>query len=135
KGGDARNVRGQVSAKNSGSHSLLRNYRNVEERVPGPVISMGLGVDDVDAPAAPLDLPFQPHRIARLVRRVDQNEAIRSRHEAVIGALEPGLHENVSRKLFHSLTSFSDRRPFSIDERLSHHEDHEGHEEFKYPNS
>jgi hypothetical protein len=91
----ARNVRGQISAQDARSHSLLRDYRNVEERVPGPVVTVGLGVDDVAESAAPLDLPIQPHGIAGLVRRIDQNDAVRSHHEAMIGAFESGLHEDI----------------------------------------
>jgi hypothetical protein len=38
--------------------------------------------------------------------RVDQNNAVRSDDEPVIGALQPDLHENVAGQLFH-------RSPFS----------------------
>ena len=91
-GGHARNMRGQISAEDARSHSFLRDHGNVEERVPGPVVAVGLGVDDVAEPATPLDLPFQPHGVAGLVRRVDQNDAVGSHHEAVIGTLEFGFY-------------------------------------------
>jgi hypothetical protein len=92
----------QISAEDSGSHSLLRDDGSVEERVAGPVIAMGLGVDDVPELSAPLDLAFQPHSVARLVRRIDQDDAVRRHNDAVISAFQLGLNKNISRELFHA---------------------------------
>ena len=61
------------------------------------MVAVGLGVDDVAEAATPLDLPFESHGVARLMRRVDQNEAVRSHHQAMIRALQSGLCEYVSR--------------------------------------
>ena len=77
-GGHALDMGGQISAEDSRSHSLLRDYGNVEERVPGPVVAVGFGVNDVAKRATPLDLSFQPHRVAGFVRRIDQHNAVRS---------------------------------------------------------
>src|SRR6185503_21231063 len=55
----------------------------------------------VAQPAMPADLAFEPHRVARLVRRVDQNDAVGCRDEAVIRSLEFGFDEYVGRQLLH----------------------------------
>jgi len=102
KGRDARNMCSQIGAEDSRSDALLRNYRNVKKRVAGPVVAVRLGVDDITEPSAPLDLAFQAHGVARLVRRIDQYNAVRSRYDAVVGALKLGLHEYISCELLHA---------------------------------
>ena len=54
----------------------------------------------------PLDLAFEPERIARLVRRVDQNDAVRSDHDAMIRALQTGFDEDVGGQLLHLFFDF-----------------------------
>ena len=49
-------MRGQISAQDAGSHSLLRDHGNVEKGISGPVVAMGFGINDVAQPAAPFDL-------------------------------------------------------------------------------
>src|SRR5439155_20173505 len=94
-GGHPRDVRGHISAEDSGFHSLLCDHGNIGECVSSPVIAVGLGVNVVAERAAPLDLSLQSQRVAGLMRSVDQNDAVRSSHETVVGATQSGLSEHI----------------------------------------
>jgi hypothetical protein len=56
------------------------------------VITVRLRVEDVaQRETAPLDLGLEPERVARLVRPVDEYEAVGGGDEAVIGSALPEL--------------------------------------------
>jgi hypothetical protein len=75
------------------------DHRGVEERVGRAVIAVGLGVEDVAERAAPLDLRLEAERVARLVRAVDQDEAVGREDEAVVRAALFRLDQNVGREV------------------------------------
>src|SRR5207302_914425 len=83
--------------------AFVSDHRYVEESIARPMIAVRLGVDDITEATEPLDLPFQPHSVARLMRRVDQHQPIRSRDDPVISTLQPGLNEYVGCQLFHDI--------------------------------
>src|SRR5262249_4998482 len=101
--GDARDVRRQIGRQDARAYALVGDDGDVEVRVAGPVVAVGLGVEDVAQPAALLEVGPQPHRVAGLVRGVDQHEAVRGGDEAVIGPAEPGLDEDVPGQLLHGV--------------------------------
>jgi hypothetical protein len=79
----------------------MGDHRNIEERVSGPMIAMWFGVDDIAQLAAPLDFASKLDSVARLMRRIDKDDAIGCGDDAVIGALLLSLDDNISCNLFH----------------------------------
>ena len=59
-GTDAGGVLGHVGVQDAGADALVGDNRRVEEGVAGPVVAVGLGVDDVAQQSPFLNLGLQP---------------------------------------------------------------------------
>jgi hypothetical protein len=65
------------------------------------MIAMRFGVDDIAQLAEPLYFCFQAYGVARLMRRVDEHDAVGRGHNAVIGTLFLSFDDHVRCELLH----------------------------------
>ena len=106
---DPGDVRGHISGQDPGSHALVSDHRDVEVRVPRPVVAVGLGVQDVAEPAAAFDVRFESDGVTGLVWAVDHHDSVGRCDDPVIAPAELGLDEDVGRQLLHGVPRSSGR--------------------------
>ena len=103
-GADAGNVLVHVGVEYARANALVGDDRGVEKRVTGPVVAVGLGVDNVTQQPALLYFRLQPHGCAGFVGTVDHHDAIGRGHEAEVAATDVSLHPYIAGELFHLLS-------------------------------
>ena len=88
-----------IGFQDAAPDSFLGDDRHVEERVPGPVIAVGLGVDDVTQLSPLCDLRLQFHGVGRAVGTVEHDDAVGSGEEPEVTTHTAGVREYVTGDL------------------------------------
>ena len=100
---NAHHVLFHVGVEDALPHTLVGDDRGVEECVAGPMVAVGLGVDDVAKFAPVLQLCFELQGVAGFVRTVNHHDAVGSCDEAVIATSNLVFHKHVGCNLFHGV--------------------------------
>ena len=99
---DSGGMLGHVSVQHAGADPFVGDDGGVEEGVAGPMVAVGLGIDDVAEQSSLPDLRLQPYRRGGLVGAVNHDDAVGGGHESKVATSSLGFNPNIAGYLFHA---------------------------------